>query len=85
MGICFTKTRNPEDDTTVGETRIITDVCCDKNKKVWKVVVSIAKQHNYNGILNLSDNSNNAGDTIRITAGNNLSKPVIHPADVLPC
>ena len=43
LGICFTNTRNSEDDTTVGETSIVTDVFYEKNKKVWQVVASIEK------------------------------------------
>ena len=58
----------------MGETRIVTDVCYKKNKKVWKVVASTAKQHYYDDRLYLVDNSNNAGDTICITVGNNISK-----------
>ena len=67
---------NSEDDTTVSETRIVTDVCYDKNKKLWQVVASIAKQHNYDDIFYLAENSNNYGDTILITVGNNLSKRI---------
>ena len=45
-----------------------------KKKKVWQVVAYVAKQYDYNDRLYLFENSNNAGDTIHITVGNNLSK-----------
>ena len=76
LGIFLTNTRNSEDDTTVGKTRVVTDACNNKNKKVWQVVAFIAKKHYYNDRLYLVDNSINAGDTIRITVGNNLSKRI---------
>ena len=39
----MTNTRNSEDDTTVGKTRVVTDACNNKNKKVWQVVAFIYK------------------------------------------
>ena len=51
LRICLTNTSSSEDDTTVGETSIITDVFYEENKKVRKVVSSIAKQHDYCDIL----------------------------------
>ena len=74
LGICLTNTRNSEDDTTVGEASILTDVFYNKNKKVLQVFVSIVKQHDYNDRLYLVDNRKKSGDTIHITVGNNLSK-----------
>ena len=72
----MTNNRNSEDDTTVGKTRVVTDACNNENNKVWQVVAFIAKKHYYNDRLYLVDNSINAGDTIRITVGNNLSKRI---------
>ena len=76
LGICLANTGNSEDDITVSETRIVTDVCYDENKKLWQVVASIAKQHDYDDRFYLAENRNNAYDTILITVGNNLSKRI---------
>ena len=76
LGICLTNTRNSEDDTTVGEASILTDVFYNKNKKVLQVFVSIVKQHDYNDRLYFVENSNNSGYTIHFMVMNNLSKRI---------
>ena len=47
-----------------------------EKKEGTEIVASIAKQHDYDDILYLVDNSNSAGDTICISVGDNISKRI---------
>ena len=72
----MTNTRSSEDGTTVGDTRIVTDFYYDEKEKVWQLVASTEKQNDYDDRLYIVDNSNNDGETIRITARNIISKRI---------